>query len=618
MERALLMENKPTTRFINIIMTGLLVIIGITLITIAGSFTSVQRNAVKSGQEQLMRSLNYVTDNLELLIENHSLALHHFSREMTFADFPDGVPLDPDQEALVTAYLDTHPDQTNLLLQLDADGIFVDAWQLENGGLQELSRERAESYLRSDPNLEAMRASGGLIQNSSEYFLEDQSFVNLYAPVLDAEGQIKGYFIAPLNLENMFKSELFTDTSNYSGYPLVKNAAMEVIIHPVASQVGLDIISDRQAQFPDLDLSDLKRLEEAQLSQQEGTLSYYSYWWDEENPTKVLKLGAFKWIDIGKAHWVVALNSDFYEHNRVPIQNNYILLSLFLLLSAIIIIFIILIRGYNKKNQAYEESQRQIEKQKFENERHRLEKRILKESKLEAIGLLTTTIVHDMNNFLTPILGNAQLLMEDYAEDEELVNELKEIYFAAEKGKELSTNVLRFSKVSEGQQNTAHDLSQVLKDTISEITILTPKSIQVVSDIDPDILVEGFDKQDLQVVLYNLLTNAFQAIDKGPGNVTIRLKKAPAECNTELQKRSIVTKDKEFAVLSITDDGPGIAEGLESNDLFDPFFTTKGNNGSGLGLFVVSSIADKYDWQIRLDRAKKGLTVLINIPLQKN
>ena len=34
-----------------------------------------------------------------------------------------------------------------------------------------------------------------------------------------------------------------------------------------------------------------------------------------------------------------------------------------------------------------------------------LEKRILKESKLEAIGLLTTTIVHDMNNFLTPILG---------------------------------------------------------------------------------------------------------------------------------------------------------------------------------------------------------------------
>lgn len=67
---------------------------------------------------------------------------------------------------------------------------------------------------------------------------------------------------------------------------------MKVVIHPVESQVGLDIISDRQKQFPDLDLSDLRRLEEAQLTQEEGTLSYYSYWWDEENPTKVLKLGA--------------------------------------------------------------------------------------------------------------------------------------------------------------------------------------------------------------------------------------------------------------------------------------------------------------------------------------
>jgi signal transduction histidine kinase len=599
-----MMENKPTTRIINIIMTGLFIIIAITLVTIAGSFYSVEENAKKSGQEQLMRTLNYVTNNLKLVIENRSLSLQQFSNELT-------------SEETISAYLGSHEDQTNLLIQLDAEGVFLEAWQFNDGSLQELSEDRVKTYLIADPSLESLIGSGSLVQNSRDYFLENQSFVNLYSHVVAADGQISGYFIAPLNLENMFKAEIFADTSAYSGYPLVKNADMEVVIHPVESQIGLDIISGRQEQFPDLDLTDLRRLEEAQLTQDQGTLSYYSYWWDEENPTKVLKLGAFEWIDIGAAHWVVAMNSDFYEHNRVPIQNNYILLSLLLLISAIILIFILLIRGYNKKNQAYEESQRLIEKQKFENERHQLEKRILKESKLEAIGLLTTTIVHDMNNFLTPILGNAQLLMDDYAENEELVSELKEIYLAAEKGKDLSTNVLRFSKVSEGQQDTVHDLSQVLKDTISEITILTPKSIKVKSDIAPGILVEGFDKQDLQVVLYNLLTNAFQAIDTRPGNVMIRLKKADAEYNAELQKRSIVTKDKEFAVLSITDDGPGIAEGLESNDLFDPFFTTKGSNGSGLGLFVVSSIADKYDWQIRLDRTQKGLTVCINIPLQK-
>ena len=613
-----MMENKPTTRIINIIMTGLFIIIAITLVTITGSFYTVEENAKKSGQEQLMQTLNYVTNNLKLIIENRSLSLQQFSQKLRSTDLLETPLTEAEKDALVAAYLGSHEDQMNVLIQLDAEGVFAKAWQFKEGILQELPRDIAEIQLQADPSLESLRDSGPVVQNSSDYFLENQSFVNLYSTIVATDGQVTGYFVAPLNLENMFKAEIFSDTSVYSGYPLVKNANMEVVIHPVESQVGLDIISDRQKQFPDLDLSDLKRLEEAQLTQEQGTLSYYSYWWDEENPTKVLKLGAFEWIDIGAAHWVIAMNSDFYEHNRVPIQNNYILLSLLLLISAIILIFILLIRGYNKKNQAYEESQRLIEKQKFENERHQLEKRILKESKLEAIGLLTTTIVHDMNNFLTPILGNAQLLMDEYAENEELVSELQEIYFAAEKGKDLSTNVLRFSKVSEGQQDTAHNLSQVLKDTISEITILTPKSIKVKSDIAPGILVEGFDKQDLQVVLYNLLTNAFQAIDTRPGNVTIRLNKADAECNAELQKRSIVTKDKEFAVLCITDDGPGIAEGLESNDLFDPFFTTKGSNGSGLGLFVVSSIADKYDWQIRLDRAQKGLTVCINIPLQKS
>ena len=331
-----MMENKPTTRIINIIMTGLFIIIAITLVTIAGSFYTVEQNAKKSGQEQLMRTLNYVTNNLKLVIENRSLSLQQFSHKLSSEDHPEALLAEADKEAIIAAYLESHKDQTNLLIQLDDTGVFAKAWQFADGSLQELSEKGAGSYLKADPSLESLLNSGSLVQNSSDYFLENQSFVNLYSPIVAADGQITGYFIAPLNLENMFNAEIFSDTSDYSGYPLVKNADMEVVIHPVESQVGLDIISGRQEQFPDLDLSDLRRLEEAQLTQEEGTLSYYSYWWDEENPTKVLKLGAFEWIDIGAAHWVIALNSDFYEHNRVPIQNNYILLSLLLLISAII------------------------------------------------------------------------------------------------------------------------------------------------------------------------------------------------------------------------------------------------------------------------------------------
>ena len=127
-----MMEKKPTTRIINIIMTGLFIIIAITLITIAGSFYTVEQNAKKSGQEQLMRTLNYVTNNLKLVIENRSLSLQQFSQELTSGDFPASQLADADQnEAIIAAYLGSHADQTNLLIQLDAEGIFAEAWQLQ-------------------------------------------------------------------------------------------------------------------------------------------------------------------------------------------------------------------------------------------------------------------------------------------------------------------------------------------------------------------------------------------------------------------------------------------------------------------------------------------------------
>ena len=191
-----MMENKPTTRIINIIMTGLFIIIAITLVTIAGSFYTVEQNAKKSGQEQLMRTLNYVTNNLKLVIENRSLSLQQFSHELTSDDHPEAPLGEADKEAIIVAYLGMYADQTNLLIQLDGSGVLAEAWQFKNGALQELSGDIAETYLQADPTLESLLGSGSLVQNSSDYFLENQSFVNLYSPIVADDGQITGYFIA--------------------------------------------------------------------------------------------------------------------------------------------------------------------------------------------------------------------------------------------------------------------------------------------------------------------------------------------------------------------------------------------------------------------------------------
>ncbi len=56
-------------------------------------------------------------------------------------------------------------------------------------------------------------------------------------------------------------------------------------------------------------------------------------------------------------------------------------------------------QNYMKRNQAYVENQALKERQRLLKEKHEIEKNILQESKLETIGLLTTSIVHDLNNF---------------------------------------------------------------------------------------------------------------------------------------------------------------------------------------------------------------------------
>ena len=166
-----MMENKPTTRIINLIMTGLFIIIAITLVTISGSFYTVEQNAKKSGQEQLMQTLKYVTNNLKLVIENRSLSLQQLSHELASADQPETQLGEFDKKALIADYLGSHEDQTSLLIQLDSLGAFAKAWQIKDGFVQELPEDRAESYLQEDPYIGSLRYNEAYIQNSSEYFL---------------------------------------------------------------------------------------------------------------------------------------------------------------------------------------------------------------------------------------------------------------------------------------------------------------------------------------------------------------------------------------------------------------------------------------------------------------
>lgn len=86
-----------------------------------------------------------------------------------------------------------------------------------------------------------------------------------------------------------------------------------VVAHPSAEQVGKDIISVREAAFPDHDWSDLREIVSRMCSGQEGVGSYHSAWWTEERLQLARKLTAFAPIRIGNELWSIGVTMDYDE-----------------------------------------------------------------------------------------------------------------------------------------------------------------------------------------------------------------------------------------------------------------------------------------------------------------
>jgi two-component system cell cycle sensor histidine kinase/response regulator CckA len=596
--------KKPSSRMLvlGMILVLFLTILGM-VITIT-SYQQTQKHALEMGEHQLAKINDSVIKIMRLEIKSYTLALE---------DYASNIFSEENYHELIE---DTQLDNSLLFKTSAAAGLYLVS---PDGTLLSGKDIHTDKFVKEPVNLitfdhdplYSKALKGKILQNGEAYFAENTSYVNLYRPVYDTEHVLQSILVLPINLEELYQQEIDT-TKNQNGYTMVKNEEMKVLMHPSMEQIGLDIINGRKLKYPDLDYSDLVHLENVQKGNEKGTLSYNSYWWTEENPKKVLKISAYEWITIGDAHWIVASSSDFNERNGLALQKNLIILGLLTILLAIIILLAVSFSHYNRQNQAYIENLRLVERQNSLKEKHALEKSMMQKSQLETVGLLTTTIVHDMNNFLTPMIGNLQLLIDEHQSNEALVADLNEVYQAAEKGQKLSTNVLRFTKTG-AKTKESLSIDEVVTEAIETMKILVPKKVTLTyhATFVGTTLFEG---SDLQVILYNLITNAYQAQPENP-HIQVKLEAAANKQLKNFQSHSLAYGKKHFAQLTVTDNGPGIPAEIQ-NKMFMPFFTTKTeSNGTGLGLFIVSSIAKKNDWILQVKSTVYGTTFTIGIPV---
>ncbi|MDI9636175.1 PAS domain S-box protein [Geitlerinema splendidum] len=232
--------------------------------------------------------------------------------------------------------------------------------------------------------------------------------------------------------------------------------------------------------------------------------------------------------------------------------------------------------------------------------------------RLESIGTLASGIAHDLNNLLTPMLAVAQLLPYKIPNlDERTQQLLKIIETNTKRGADLVKQVLSFAKGIEGKhsiiqlEHLAWEISQVASETF-------PKSIEIQTDLPPDLLPVFGDATQLHQVLINLCLNARDAMPEG-GVLSLSAKNMVLDEN--YVHMNLEAKVGHYVVVTISDTGIGIAPDIMDR-IFEPFFTTKETGkGTGLGLSTVMGIVKSHGGFINVySEVKQGTKFKIYLP----
>jgi len=220
-----------------------------------------------------------------------------------------------------------------------------------------------------------------------------------------------------------------------------------------------------------------------------------------------------------------------------------------------------------------------------------LETRLQQQQKLETIGLLASSVAHDINNPLMGISSYATMLKEDLEQANMPTSMITEIQNEAERIAVLVKNGLSFCRDADDEPRD-HDLHDILDGVRMLVrTLLRRDGVTLVEDIPAGLPPIRCTGERIQQVLLNLIVNARDALnDKYIGQdpeKTITLKARVEGQNGSSRVRLIVE-----------DNGPGIPESIQSR-LFEPFVSTKPRGeGTGLGLAICQRIVTDHHGEI--------------------
>ncbi|MCF6147646.1 MAG: PAS domain S-box protein [Candidatus Kuenenia sp.] len=240
-------------------------------------------------------------------------------------------------------------------------------------------------------------------------------------------------------------------------------------------------------------------------------------------------------------------------------------------------------------------------------ERKRMEEELLHSKKMQALGVITSGVAHEINNILAAIDGNIQILIRQNKGRDKLLGTLHLVHKYVKDGAEIVRRLNEFTK--EKKDVTQYVMVDLAELTNHVVEFLKPKWLDMAQGggIKFNINTDGLKKvgkikgnpSELREVVMNIVNNALDAMPKG-GTLCI-----------------LTWEDEDTIYLSISDTGTGMSEDVKLK-IFDPFFTNK-KRGTGLGLSVAYGIIKRHGGRINVSSTVgMGSTFLLSFPSSKD
>ena len=324
--------------------------------------------------------------------------------------------------------------------------------------------------------------------------------------------------------EEKYYQKLISDIHiGTNGYVMIKNSSGRILMHPEPEQWGIMVIEGRRALYPDLDYSSLEAMINEQNSGNAGLSEYYSYWWTNPDLPRVKKISAYAPAVIGEDFWVISAVID-YEDFYAPIVEGLKKIGLIFACGLVILVGMIFCIGklLSEQRKASKEIIYLRELNTLLEEVQRGEESIAHQQRLQIMGTMTGGIAHEFNNFLTPIMGYAELLMMELDEESEEYDSAKEIYEASEKAKDVIRQISSLSRRNVETVYKTIPAEKMLQRVVKMAESVCPANIHMKKELTlQGECILGNATQINQVIL-NICVNAVHAIGKKEGEILFR------------------------------------------------------------------------------------------------